>query len=79
MSLYALLFAGSTPVGGLVVGLLAAHEGVPAAVAEMAGLCMLGVVAALVYAWWGRTRLLPDGATSGRGARREPLQRAPGG
>lgn len=50
MSLYALLFAGTTPIGSLVVGTLADHGGVQMAVAVMAVICMAGVVAGLLYA-----------------------------
>ncbi|MCC6174392.1 MAG: MFS transporter [Chloroflexi bacterium] len=55
MSIYTLLFLGSTPIGGLVVGALAQYQGVQVAVAELGVICTLGVVAALVYALrtWG--------------------------
>jgi MFS family permease len=48
-SLYLLLFMGSTPVGGLLVGTTAHAWGVPAALLLCAGLCLLGVGGALVY------------------------------
>jgi MFS family permease len=49
MSLYMLLFAGSTPVGGYVTGLMAEHLGVRMAVGICAMLSMTGIVAALLY------------------------------
>jgi predicted MFS family arabinose efflux permease len=50
MGMYTLLFAGTTPIGSALVGLLAEKTGVAAMIMEMAGLCALGVVAALWYA-----------------------------
>jgi len=47
MSLNTLLFAGSTPIGALVIGYLAEVNGVQAATAELGGLCTLGVLAAV--------------------------------
>jgi MFS family permease len=49
MSIYTLLFLGSTPIGSMVVGTLAEKQGVQVAIAEMAVLCLLGVTAGLVY------------------------------
>ncbi len=49
MSLYMLLFAGSTPIGGYLTGWMASRLGVPAAVGIEAALCVLGVAAGLVY------------------------------
>lgn len=49
MSIHTLLFLGSTPIGSMIVGTLAEHQGVQVAVAEMAVLCMLGVVVGLIY------------------------------
>jgi MFS family permease len=50
MGMYALLFAGTTPIGSALVGTLAEKTGVPAMVMEMAGLCALGVLGGLWYA-----------------------------
>lgn len=50
MGMYTLLFAGTTPIGSLLIGILAEKTGVPAMVSEMAGLCALGVLAGLWYA-----------------------------
>ena len=50
MGMYAMLFVGTTPIGSVLVGTLAERTGVPAMVMEMAGLCALGVLAALWYA-----------------------------
>jgi MFS family permease len=43
MALYMLLFAGSTPIGGLLTGFMAEHLGVSTAVAIEALLCLIGV------------------------------------
>jgi MFS family permease len=51
MSLYMLLFAGSTPIGGLLIGTLSNIIGVPETLVICAGLCLLGVGGALVYRW----------------------------
>jgi MFS family permease len=49
MSIYTLLFLGSTPIGSMVVGTLAEQQGVQVAIAEMAALCMVGVLGGLLY------------------------------
>lgn len=49
MSLYTMLFLGSTPIGSLVLGFLAEHQGVQVAVGEVATLCGIGIVAGLLY------------------------------
>ena len=49
MSLYMLLFMGSTPIGSLVIGTLAERQGVRIAIAEAALVCMLGTVVGLLY------------------------------
>jgi len=49
MSLYMLLFAGSTPIGGLLIGSLSNVIGVSETLLICAGLCLLGVGGALVY------------------------------
>jgi MFS family permease len=56
MSIYSLLFMGSTPIGGLIIGVLAERIGVQRTVAVLALACGLGVVAAMLYARWIRTR-----------------------
>jgi hypothetical protein len=62
MGMYALLFVGTTPIGSLLVGTLAEHngvplkEGVPRMVMEMAGVCALGVLAAIWFAVRRRRR-----------------------
>ncbi len=50
MSLYTLLFLGTTPIGSSFVGAVAEGWGVQAAVAIAAGLCWVGVAAAFAYA-----------------------------
>ena len=49
MSLYMLLFAGSTPIGGFLTGFMAEHLGVATAIGINAGACALGVAAGLLY------------------------------
>ena len=68
MGLYALLFAGTTPIGSLVVGTAAERVGVQAAVVGAAAMCGLGVVAGLLYARRVAGRLLPDPPAAGEGA-----------
>jgi len=49
MSLYMLLFAGTTPIGGQLTGIMAEHIGVQSTVAIEAAICAVGVAAALAY------------------------------
>lgn len=49
MSIYMLTFMGSAPIGSMVVGTLAEKQGVQLAVADMSGICFLGIAAALLY------------------------------
>jgi len=49
MSLYFLLFAGSTPIGGLLIGTASDIAGVSAALLLCAALCLLGLGGALLY------------------------------
>jgi hypothetical protein len=51
MGLYMLLFAGSTPIGGLLIGSLSNVIGVSETLLICAGLCLLGVGGALIYRW----------------------------
>ncbi len=60
MSIYQLLFAGTTPFGSLIIGALAERSGVQWAVAIVAGICGLGVIAALFYLRHNASRLLPE-------------------
>ncbi|NNJ10353.1 MFS transporter [Chloroflexales bacterium ZM16-3] len=48
-SLYFMLFAGSTPIGGLLIGGAASLFGVPKALLLCATLCLIGVGAAVAY------------------------------
>ncbi len=50
MSLYFLLFAGTTPFGSFLIGTLSDRIGVQTTVMLMGGICFLGVVAAGAYA-----------------------------
>lgn len=56
MSLYTMLFLGSTPIGSIVLGTLAEHQGVRVAVGEIAVLCGLGTLAGLLYIRGERAR-----------------------
>lgn len=59
MSLYMLLFAGSTPIGGYLTGLLAEHLGVPMAVGICACLTMVGIIAGALYYVTHRSQIPP--------------------
>jgi MFS family permease len=50
MGIYFVLFIGTTPIGSMLIGQLAAHLGVRTMVLTMAGLCAAGVVMAVLYA-----------------------------
>jgi MFS family permease len=50
MSMYMLLFAGTTPIGSLIVGSLADRQGVQTAIMELAIVCAIGIAGAMVYA-----------------------------
>ena len=65
MSIYILLFIGTTPIGSLVVGILAARSGIRAAVVEVAGVCLAGVVGGLLFALRLRHRV-PNPLTDAR-------------
>jgi MFS family permease len=63
MSMNTLLFAGSTPIGSLIVGAMAEDFSVQTTIATMGGLCILGIGVSLAYQRRVRDRLLPDGET----------------
>ncbi|MFN8523717.1 MAG: MFS transporter [Chloroflexota bacterium] len=50
MSLHMMLFMGTTPIGATFIGSISEWFDVPTALASCAGMCLLGVVAAAVYA-----------------------------
>jgi MFS family permease len=68
MSIYQLLFAGTTPIGGAVYGLLADRGGVSWATGVMAVLCGFGVLAGLIYLRAGSLRRPPGPAADVREA-----------
>jgi MFS family permease len=72
MSIYQLLFAGTTPFGSLLIGGLAQRSGVQVAVAEVALVCLGGVAAALVYLRRHAARLLPEDGTGAPAAPAAP-------
>ncbi len=49
MSLYTMLFLGTTPIGSIVLGTLAEHFGVRAATGAVAVICAVGTVAGFLY------------------------------
>jgi MFS family permease len=51
MSFYFLLFAGTTPIGGFLVGVLTARIGVQPTIILMGSICATGVALASLYAW----------------------------
>ena len=57
MALYMLLFAGSTPVGGFLTGLMAEHLGVSTAVGIEALLCLIGLAFGFRYYLSHRQRI----------------------
>lgn len=59
VSLYFLLFAGTTPIGGMIVGLLTAHAGVQVAVVTFGLICLTGVLGT-----WLIARRYPESRTS---------------
>jgi MFS family permease len=67
MSLYTLLFLGSTPVGGELTGVMAERIGVRLTVGIEAGVCAVGIVVALAYlaaqraAGWAETTMQTAG------------------
>jgi len=66
MSLYFLLFAGTTPIGGFLVGVLATRMGVGATTVLFGAICLLGVVGASLFARRMHTR---EAAAAGMAAR----------
>ena len=49
MSLYMLLFAGSTPIGALLTGFMAQRFGTREAIGVLAGMCVVGMGVGLLY------------------------------
>ena len=49
LSVYALLFMGTTPIGGAITGVLADRWGINATLAAEAGVCFLATVAGMLY------------------------------
>ena len=62
MSVYMLLIAGSTPIGGYLTGVIAEWLGVSAAVAINATICLLGVGAGALYYARHRASFAPTSA-----------------
>ena len=61
LSLYALLFMGTTPIGGAITGVLAAQFGINATLAVEAAVCLLATLLGFAYLRWGRrARDAPD-------------------
>ena len=69
MSVYTTVFAGSTPIGGLVAGAMASSLGIQEAIAIGAGLSL--AVGLATIAWYRReaavSRVLPAGMAAGAG------------
>ena len=59
MSLYFLLIAGSTPIGGYLTGLMAEHLGVSTAIGINAAICLAGVAAGALYYFAHRAAFAP--------------------
>jgi MFS family permease len=60
MSLYTLLFAGTTPIGGLLTGLMAEHWGIQWTLGIEAAICSVGVIAGLTYYLQCARRTAPE-------------------
>ncbi|WP_322795456.1 MFS transporter [Tepidiforma sp.] len=74
MSIFFLLFAGSTPIGGFITGFLGEHLGVRPGLLLMASACAAGVALAAVYyarVARGAFRALEPGEPPGSAGRRE--------
>jgi MFS family permease len=71
MSLNSLLFQGTTPVGALVIGVLADVNGVQAATAELGIACLLGVIAAVIYYRAHHNEMITDDELNDRNRRIE--------
>jgi len=67
MSLYFLLFAGTTPIGGFLVGVLATRMGVRATTVLFGAICLCGVAGASMFARRIHTREATAGGTAARG------------
>jgi MFS family permease len=66
MALYMLLFAGSTPIGGFLTGVMAERLGTQTAVGIEATVCLVGVAAGLLYFFSHREAItLHEVATAG--------------
>jgi predicted MFS family arabinose efflux permease len=60
MSLYMLLFAGTTPIGAQLTGVMAEQVGVRLTIGIEAGICAVGIAAALAYLAVQRSAGRPD-------------------
>jgi len=84
MSIFFLIFAGSTPIGGYLTGVMAEAWGVPATLLTEAALCLLSVVLAAAYYLAHRSEIQPEAPRQPvagiKAAHRPaaPAQRAPG-
>jgi MFS family permease len=58
VSLYMLLFAGSTPIGGYLTGLMAHEFGTQTAIGVLAFMCGVGVLAGATYYWTHREEVI---------------------
>ncbi|MBV9579846.1 MAG: MFS transporter [Chloroflexi bacterium] len=54
LSLYTLLFMGTTPIGGAITGVLADQYGITATLAVEAAVCLLATLVGFAYLRWGR-------------------------
>lgn len=70
MSLYMLLFAGTTPIGGEATGIMAEHIGIRLTLGIEAAICGAGIVAGLAYLAGRRARHSGTPAEAGAAAGR---------
>ncbi len=78
MSMYSLLFVGTTPIGSFLVGTLAQRQGIRPAIVELSALCGLGVLAGVAFAFRARRRSRRRDGGHGRRISGEPAGAAGG-
>ncbi|MTD16563.1 MFS transporter [Nakamurella sp. YIM 132087] len=68
MSIYMLVFLGSTPIGSLIVGAITEHWGAPPALVLSGSICLLAAIAVLVLARRQQRRRDRSGVAAGAAA-----------
>jgi MFS family permease len=60
LSVYTLLFMGTTPIGGAITGVLADQWGVNATLAIEAAICLIATLAGMAYLRWAGAHTRPE-------------------